>query len=49
MVKYGQIIVVNWKNLFFRDEFSEKMVKQISSPKKHLNLPLKSTFCALIQ
>jgi hypothetical protein len=33
MVKHGQIDVVNLKISFFRDELTEKMVKQITSQK----------------
>jgi hypothetical protein len=36
MVKMGKL-VQKFKNIFFRDEFSEKMVKKITSPKSTLN------------
>jgi hypothetical protein len=39
MVKMGKSVQI-FKNLFFRDEFSEKIVKQITSPKSALNYRL---------
>jgi hypothetical protein len=40
MVKMGKLVQKS-KNRFFRDEFREKMVEQITSPKRHPKLPLK--------
>jgi hypothetical protein len=41
MVKMGKL-VQEFENRSFRDEFREKMVERITSPKERPKLPLKS-------